>query len=70
MDFKSIVTRTSETKPPPIIVADKGYGSDENHVFVREHLKSYIMQHHSSRNTHVLIYGGHVVDNTGSTISN
>ena len=55
MDFKSIVTMTSETKLPSAVVADKGYDSEENHVFIREYLKSYSII--PSRNTRVLIYG-------------
>jgi hypothetical protein len=41
VDFKSIVTKTSETKPLSVVVADKGYDSEENHIFVREYLKAY-----------------------------
>lgn len=43
IDFKSImITRTSDIKPLSIIVvADKGYDSEENHVLVREGLKTY-----------------------------
>jgi hypothetical protein len=35
IDFKSIITRTSDIKPLSIVVADKGYDSEENHVLVR-----------------------------------
>jgi Transposase DDE domain len=41
IDFKSIITRTSDIKPLSIVVADKGYDSEENHVLVREGLKTY-----------------------------
>lgn len=41
LDFKPMVERTSEIKPLSIVVADKGYDSEENHVFVREHLRAY-----------------------------
>ena len=42
VDFKSIIiTRTSDIKPLTIVVADKGYDSEENHVLVREGLKTY-----------------------------
>lgn len=34
VDFKPIITRTSEIKPLSIAVADKGYDSEENHVLV------------------------------------
>jgi hypothetical protein len=46
VDFKPIVTTKSaaEIKPPPlsiVVVADKGYDSEENHVLVRDDLKAY-----------------------------
>ena len=41
VDFKSIITRTSEIKPLSAVVADKGYDSEENHVLVRDGLKAY-----------------------------
>ena len=41
VDFQAIITRTSEIKPLSIVVADKGYDSEENHVLVREGLKAY-----------------------------
>jgi hypothetical protein len=42
VDFKSIVIRTSlEIKPLFIVVADKGYDSEEDHVFVREEQEAY-----------------------------
>lgn len=36
VDFKPIVTRTAQIKPLSIVVAGKGYDSEENHVLVRE----------------------------------
>ena len=41
IDFKSIITRTSEIKPLSVAVPEKGYDSEENHVLVREDLKAY-----------------------------
>lgn len=41
VDFQPIITKTSDIKPLSVAVADKGYDSEENHVLVREHLKSY-----------------------------
>jgi hypothetical protein len=42
IDFKSIITRTSEIKPLSVaVVPDKDYDSKENHVLVREDLKAY-----------------------------
>ena len=41
VDFKPIVTKTAGIKPLSIVVADKGYDSEENHVLVREDLKAY-----------------------------
>jgi hypothetical protein len=57
IDFKSIITRTSEIKPLSIAVADKGYDSEENHVFVREGLKAYSII--PPRNIHVPIWRTH-----------
>jgi hypothetical protein len=42
IDFKSIITRTSEIKPLSVaVVPGKDYDSKENHVLVREDLKAY-----------------------------
>lgn len=41
VDFKPIVTKSAEIKPLSIVVADKGYDSEENHILVREDLKAY-----------------------------
>lgn len=43
VDFKPIVTKSAaEIKPLSIVVvADKGYDSEENHVLVRDDLKAY-----------------------------
>jgi Transposase DDE domain len=57
IDFKSIITRTSEIKPLSVAVADKGYDSEENHVFVREGLKAYSII--PPRNIHVPIWRTH-----------
>jgi len=57
VDFKPIVTKTSETKPLSVVVADKGYDSEENHVFVREYLKAYSII--PCRNMHVPIWKTH-----------
>ena len=57
MDFKSIITRTSEIKPLSVAVADKGYDSEENHVLVREDLKAYCII--PPRYAHVPIWKTH-----------
>ena len=36
IDFAPIVTRISKIKPLSVVVADKGYDSEDNHVMVRE----------------------------------
>ena len=41
IDFKPIVTKISKIKPLSVVVADKGYDSEENHVMVREKLNGY-----------------------------
>ena len=57
VDFKSIMTRTSEIQPLSIAVADKGYDSEENHVLVREGLQAYSII--PPRNMHVPIWRTH-----------
>ena len=57
IDFKPIITRTSEIKPLSVVVADKGYDSEENHVLVRERLKAYSII--PPRNMHVPIWKTH-----------
>ena len=41
IDFKPIVTKTAQIKPLSIVVADKGYDSEENHELVRDKLHGY-----------------------------
>ena len=57
IDFKPIITRTSEIKPLSVVVADKGYDSEENHLLVRERLKAYSII--PPRNMHVPIWRTH-----------
>jgi hypothetical protein len=57
IDFKPIITRTSEIRPLSVVVADKGYDSEENHALVREHLKAYSVI--PPRNMHVPIWKTH-----------
>jgi len=41
VDFRPLVERTSGIRPLSIVVADKGYDSEDNHVLVRERLHAY-----------------------------
>jgi hypothetical protein len=41
IDFKPIVKKISKIKPVSIVVADKGYDSEENHILVRENLNGF-----------------------------
>ena len=41
IDFKPIVTRIAKINPLSVVVADKGYDSEENHILVREKLNGY-----------------------------
>ncbi|AFU57039.1 putative transposase IS4 family protein [Candidatus Nitrososphaera gargensis Ga9.2] len=41
VDFKPLVERASDIMPLSLVVADKGYDSEENHVFVRERYHAY-----------------------------
>ncbi len=41
IDFRPVITRISKIKPLSVVVADKGYDSEDNHVMVREKLKGF-----------------------------
>jgi hypothetical protein len=41
IDFKRIVKRISEIRRISVVVADKGYDSEENHILVRENLNGF-----------------------------
>jgi len=41
VDFKPIVTKMSEIKKLSVVVADRGYDSEQNHVLVRQKLCGY-----------------------------
>ena len=41
VDFKLIITKISKIKPLSVVVADKEYDSEENHVLVREKFKGF-----------------------------
>src|SRR6478736_7607553 len=41
IDFKPVITKTSEILPLSIVVGDRGYDSEENHIMVREKLGSF-----------------------------
>ena len=41
IDFRPIITKTSEILPLSVVTADKAYDSDENHVLVRELLHGF-----------------------------
>jgi hypothetical protein len=36
-----VITRTSEIVPLSIVVSDKGYDSEDNHILVREKLRAF-----------------------------
>jgi hypothetical protein len=36
IDFRPIITRTSDILPTSVVTADKGYDSEDNHILVRE----------------------------------
>ena len=54
IDFAPSVTRISKIKPLSVVVADKGYDSEDNHVMVREKLKGFSVI--PSRYEHVPIW--------------
>ena len=41
IDFKPVITKTSEILPLSVVVGDRGYDSEENHIRVREKLGSF-----------------------------
>jgi hypothetical protein len=41
IDFRPIITKTSQTRPLSVVTVDKGYDSEENHVLVRELLHGF-----------------------------
>ena len=41
IDFRLVITRVSKIKPLSVVVADKGYDSEDNHVLVREKLNGF-----------------------------
>jgi hypothetical protein len=57
MDFKPIVTRTSDILPLFVVTADKGYDSEDNQLLVREGLHAFSVI--SARYEHVPIWRTH-----------
>jgi hypothetical protein len=43
IDFRPIITRTSNILPLSVVTADKGYDSEDNHLLAREHLHAFII---------------------------
>lgn len=41
IDFRPIITRTSEILPLSVVTADRGYDSEDNHLLVREDLHAF-----------------------------
>jgi Transposase DDE domain len=41
IDFKPIVIRIAKINPLSVVIADKGYDSEENHILVRENLNGF-----------------------------
>ena len=41
IDFRPIITKTSQTRPLSVVTVGKGYDSEENHVLVRELLHGF-----------------------------
>ena len=42
IDFKLVITKTSEILPlSVVVVGDSGYDSEENHIMVREKLDAF-----------------------------
>jgi hypothetical protein len=56
-DFKPIITRASNILPLSVVTADKGYDSENNHLFVREKLHAFSVI--PARYEHILIWRTH-----------
>ena len=41
IDFKPVIIKTSEILLLSVVVGDRGYGSEENHIMVREKLGAF-----------------------------
>ena len=41
IDFRPLITRIAKIKPLSVVVADKAYDSEDNHVLVREKLNGF-----------------------------
>jgi DDE family transposase len=57
IDFRPIITRTSNILPLSVVTADKGYDSEENHLLVREDLHAFSII--PARYEHVPIWRTH-----------
>jgi hypothetical protein len=57
IDFRPIITRTSNILPLSVVTGDKGYDSEDNHVLVREELYAFSVI--PSRYEHVPIWRTH-----------
>ena len=57
IDFKPIITRTSNILPLSVVTADKGYDSEDNHLLVREDLHAFSII--PARYEHVPIWRTH-----------
>ena len=58
IDFRPIITRTSDILPPlSVVTGDKGYDSEDNHVLVREELYAFSVI--PARYEHVPIWRTH-----------
>jgi len=57
IDFRPIITRTSDILPLSVVTGDKGYDSEDNHVLVREGLHAFSVI--PARYEHVPIWRTH-----------
>jgi hypothetical protein len=57
IDFRQIITRTSDILPLSVVTGDKGYDSEDNHLLVRERLHAFSII--PARYEHVPIWRTH-----------
>ncbi|MFZ0513756.1 MAG: hypothetical protein WAM14_19275, partial [Candidatus Nitrosopolaris sp.] len=57
IDFRPLITKTSEILPLSVVIGDKGYDGEDNHVLVRDVLDAFSIiparyEHVPIRKTH------------------
>jgi hypothetical protein len=59
VDFRLLITKIAKILPLSVVVADKGYDSEDNHTFVRESLHALVLYY---LGIDMYQYGRHIKD--------